>query len=75
MSESTFLQPEEISDLSGVRIGKKGKTREQLQSAALTRMRIPHYVNAAGRVVVVRAVIEGRPSDAPQRRTWEPAPA
>ena len=70
-----FLDPDEVADLSGVRIGKKGRTREQLQSSALTRMRIPHYVNEAGRVVVVRAMIEGRPAEAPKQRTWEPSPA
>lgn len=71
-----FLAAEEVATLTGIKIGKNKRTREQLQSAELTRMRVPHYFNAAGRVIVARAVVEGRPSEAPaQRKRWEPNPA
>jgi hypothetical protein len=75
VTASTFLAPAEIAELTGVRIGKKGRTREQLQSAELTRMRVPHFLNVAGRVVVARAIIEGRPAEPAPRRRWEPSPA
>ncbi|MCO4240921.1 DUF4224 domain-containing protein [Acidovorax facilis] len=71
---STFLNQREIADLTGVRIGKGGKTREQLQVAELKRMKIPHFVNARGCPVVARAVIEGGAQQPPQQhKGWEPA--
>lgn len=71
---STFLNQREIADLTGVRIGKGGKTREQLQVAELKRMKIPHFVNARGCPVVARAVIEGGTRQPPQQhKGWEPA--
>lgn len=71
---STFLNASELADLTGVRIGKEGKTREQRQVAELKRMKIPHYINARGCPVVARAVVEGgAQQSAPQHRGWEPA--
>lgn len=71
---SLFLNPEEIKELTGIRQGKSGKTREALQAAALRTMRIPFYVNAVGKPIVARAVIEGsthkQEAAAP---AWEPA--
>ena len=67
----TFLTPPEIAELTGIRTGKDGKTRECLQARALQAMRIPHWVNAAGRPIVARAVIEG--GRAPEKAaTWSP---
>jgi hypothetical protein len=72
---SMFLTAEELAELTGIKIGKNKKTREQLQAAELSRMGIPHYVNAGGRVIVVRAILEGgRRQDAPPKETWEPEP-
>lgn len=71
---STFLNAKELAELTGVRIGKFGKTREQLQAAELKRMKIPHYVNARGCPVVARAVVEGgAQKPTPQHQGWEPA--
>lgn len=71
---STFLNAKELAELTGVRIGKDSKTREQLQAAELKRMKIPHYVNARGCPVVARAVIEGAAQQpTPQHKGWEPA--
>ncbi|GDY37748.1 DUF4224 domain-containing protein [Acidovorax sp. NB1] len=71
---STFLNAKELAELTGVRIGKDGKTREHLQAAELKRMKIPHYVNARGHPVVARAVIEGGAQQpTPQQKGWEPA--
>jgi hypothetical protein len=72
--KSMFLAPEEVAELTGVRIGRKGKTREQLQIAQLKAMRIPHYVNAIDRPIVVRALLEGgsaSPSK-PLSPGWDP---
>lgn len=68
---SLFLTPDDIAELTGIRTGKAGRSREQRQIDTLRRMKIPHYVNAAGRPIVARAVIEGgKPADVPQ--AWEP---
>ncbi len=72
--KSMFLTPEEVAELTGIRIGRKGKTREQLQTAQLKAMRIPHYVNAIDRPIVVRAMLEGGSDRMPKPPSagWEP---
>ena len=47
---STFLTGAEIAELTGIRTGKNGRTREQLQIEQLARIAIPHYVNAASQI-------------------------
>lgn len=69
---STFLTAQEVAELTGIRIGKSGKSREQLQAAALVKMKIPHYVNPAGRPIVVRAVISGGQAQPEPVATWQP---
>lgn len=71
---SMFLTQEEVAELTGIRTGRKGKTREQLQIAQLNAMRIPHYVNAIDRPIVVRALLEGtaKAADKPKPTLWEP---
>ncbi|WP_431290450.1 DUF4224 domain-containing protein [Burkholderia cepacia] len=56
---STFLTPEEVSELSGIRTGRKGKTREQLQIEWLRSSGIPFWTNARGRPIVARSAIDG----------------
>lgn len=71
---NTFLTTQEIAELTDIRTGKYGKTREQLQIAALKRMRIPCHVSAIGRPKVARAIIEGvgvAPKESDGR--WEPS--
>jgi Domain of unknown function (DUF4224) len=78
-----FLTPEELAELTGIKTGKAGKTREQRQLAHLKAQRIPHFVSAAGYPKVARATIEG--ASAPQTnlvvpvwepaREWQPGPA
>ena len=73
---SMFLTAEELAELTGIKIGKNEKTREQLQAAELTRLGIPHYLNVAGRVIVARAIIESHPPQTPAPlRQGEPNPA
>nr|WP_186329677.1 DUF4224 domain-containing protein [Variovorax boronicumulans] len=63
-----FLTAEELAELTGIKIGRNKKTREQLQAAELTRLRIPHFLNISKRVVVARAVIEGAGTPSPRLR-------
>ena len=72
-SGGMFLTNEQVAELSGIKAGRAGKSRATRQSEELKRMGIPHYVNAINRVIVVRAVIEGRKDvrPAPPPR-WEP---
>ena len=67
-----FLDGDELADLTGIRAGKSGKTREERQIATLRQMRIPHYINAIGRPVVARAVIEGASHQPAPVLSWEP---
>lgn len=57
----TFLTDAEILKLTGV--SHKDKDRHRLMVAELVRLGIPHYVNRASKIIVVRAVIEGEDGD------------
>lgn len=69
-----FLSAKEIKELTDIRGGYRGKTREQLQIAALRKMKVPHHVTPAGRPKVPRAVVEFGSSASRQftPSTWEP---
>lgn len=56
---TTFLTTEEVAELTGIRKGRDGKTREQRQAYMLSMMGIPHFVNGIGRPIVARSCIEG----------------
>ncbi|WNC88827.1 DUF4224 domain-containing protein [Paraburkholderia sp. FT54] len=72
MSE-TFLTPEEIAELTGIRTGRRGKTREQLQAEWLRTTGLPFWVNARGRPTVPRSAIEGKQANVePPRKKWQP---
>lgn len=70
----TFLTEKEVAELSGVRAGRQGKTREALQVEWLRTAGIPFWTNARGRPIIARASIEGRgPAKAePERKKWQP---
>lgn len=69
-----FLTPEELADLTGIRKGRHGHTRGQLQAEHLRRIGIPFWLNAAGEPKVARAYFEGqRQPEKPAR--WVPAKA
>ena len=71
---TTFLPTEDIITLTGIRCARAGQTREQRQIAALSKMGVPYFVNAAGRPVVARAAVEGQASSATAEASgWEPA--
>lgn len=65
---ATFLTDAEILKLTGV--SHKDKDRHRLMIAELVRLGIPHYVNRASKIIVVRAVIEGGRATVAQ--SWTP---
>lgn len=69
METRIFLTPEEVAELTGRKLKNK-------QILALAKMGIPYFVNAAGRPIVTRAVIEGTMSVAaslnqPKQSGWK----
>ena len=72
----TFLSTAEVADLTDIRTGKNGRTREQLQIDALRKMKVPFVVSAIGRPKVARAIIEGGKKQVEEVSPgWEPAAA
>jgi hypothetical protein len=73
----TFLTMEELSELTGIKTGKKvgkiSRTREELQIEWLRTSGVPFWTNARGRPVVARVSIVGR-GDAPEpeKLSWRP---
>jgi hypothetical protein len=62
-----FLTDAELRDLTGY-------AQRSKQVAQLRRQGIPFYLNAAGRPIIARAIIEGgKESSAEPEKTWEPA--
>jgi hypothetical protein len=65
MSTSVFLLGPDLVIFTG-------RSQKSKQIEALRRMAVPFTVNACGKPVVARAVVEGR-KDAPKpSATWEP---
>jgi len=68
-----FLDDEQLAELTGIRTGKNGKTREQLQCDHLRRVGIPFYPSARGRPIVVYEALVGRVSEQVKKK-WVPKP-
>jgi hypothetical protein len=69
----TFLTPQEVAELAGIKTGRNGKTREELQIEWLRTAGIPFWANARGRPIIARAAIEGRQATEKQvRQKWQP---
>jgi Domain of unknown function (DUF4224) len=68
----TFLTAEEVAELTGVRIGRRGKTREELQVEWLRTSGIPFWTNARGRPIIARTAIEGKQAADQPRKKWQP---
>lgn len=58
-----FLTLQEVAELTGIKTGRRGKNREQLQTDWLRGSGIPFWTNARGRPIIARAAIEGRTSE------------
>lgn len=60
-----FLTPEEIAELTGRKV-------KRLQVEQLRTMGIPFYVNAVGRPVVVRSILENNKASTPKQKWQSP---
>lgn len=60
-----FLTDDEIGTLTGRKVRK-------LQVEQLRAMGIPFYVNAVGRPVVVRSILEGKKERDQPKEKWQP---
>jgi hypothetical protein len=69
----TFLSANEIAALTGIKGGRGGRPKHALQIDQLRKMGLPFWVNAAGKPVVARAAIEGRPAVSKPLEPWQPA--
>jgi len=67
-----FLDDEQLAKLTGIRTGKDGKTREQLQCEHLRRVGIPFYPNARGKPVVVAEALLGHHQAEQPKPKWQP---
>ncbi|OBR54133.1 DUF4224 domain-containing protein [Paraburkholderia tropica] len=69
----TFLTAEEVGELTGIRMGRGGKTREQRQVEWLRTSGIPFWTNARGRPIIARVAIEGRQkNEGTPRKKYQP---
>lgn len=73
----TFLTPDEVADLTGIKTGKniRGRTvrREELQAEWLRSQGIPFTVNARGRPMIFRANMIGARHAPPETKpAWQP---
>jgi Domain of unknown function (DUF4224) len=72
-SKPIFLTLQEVAELTGIKIGRRGKNREQLQTDWLRGSGIPFWTNAQGRPIIARAAIEGRTSEQESTpKKWQP---
>ena len=72
-SKPIFLTLQEVAELTGIKIGRRGKNREQLQTDWLRESGIPFWTNARGRPIIARAAIEGRTSEQEATpKKWHP---
>ena len=66
-----FLTPDETAELTGIRRGRGGKTRDQMQADWLRTSGIAFVVNAAGRPIITVAAVEGRKGPPPPAVGWQ----
>ncbi|MGC2944198.1 DUF4224 domain-containing protein [Burkholderia ambifaria] len=62
-----FLTVDEVAELTAIRNGRRGQTRDELQVAWLRTSGIPFWVNARGRPIIARARITGQASESTAR--------
>lgn len=71
---SVFLEPEDVALLTGIKRGRNGQSRDELQADQLRQMGVPFYLNAARRPIVARAAVEGgQVSRQEKSAAWQPA--
>lgn len=70
---SAFLDPADVAFLTGIKRGRNGQSRDELQAAQLRQMGVPFYLNAARRPIVARAAVEGGQVSKQEKSTpWRP---
>jgi hypothetical protein len=73
LGQPLFLTLEEVAELTGVKVGRHGKSREELQTEWLRGSGIPFWTNARGRPIIARSTIEVRASEAEATpKKWQP---
>ncbi|WP_155747178.1 DUF4224 domain-containing protein [Burkholderia territorii] len=68
-----FLTADEVGELTGIRNGRRGQSRDELQAAWLRTSGIPFWVNARGRPIIARASITGYSTSPPPKTKYQPA--
>jgi hypothetical protein len=68
---SIFLSQDEVAELTGYARGRDGKSRNELQIAQLRSMGIAFFINAAGRPIVAKAVVEGGKASSAKPSAWK----
>lgn len=68
-----FISKDEVAELTGIKRGRDGKTREQMQVNQLRVMGIAFFVNASGRPIVTQIAVEGGTQTKQVKQGWQPA--
>jgi len=68
---SLFLSDAEIADLTGIKRGRNGKTRAQMQCQFLREHGIPFIANIRGEPKVCTSYLEGG-KQTKQQEVWKP---
>lgn len=68
-----FLTPDEVATLTGIKKGRDGETREQLQVKQLRLMGVAFRINARSRPIVTWAAVDGQIPIMPTTPKWAPA--
>ncbi|MGQ5523567.1 DUF4224 domain-containing protein [Chitinimonas sp. PSY-7] len=72
MNNRLFLTHDEVAELSGIKAGRKGLSRDQRQIAWLRNSGIPFFVNAAGRPIITTASLIISNRDEQPKASWKP---
>jgi hypothetical protein len=70
---SIFLSAEEVIELTGIKKGRNGKSRDELQCEHLQSLHIPYFKNASGRPIVTKAAVEGGTQPSIKKQPWRSA--
>lgn len=68
-----FLTPDEVAELTGIKRGRDGKTRDELQCKHLREHGIAYFPNASGQPKVAKSFIEGGKSERTKKTAWQSA--
>ena len=69
---SIFLSPEEVAELTGIKRGRDGLSRNEMQAEQLKAMHIAFFINASGRPIITKAAVEGATQTSAKKQAWQP---